>query len=175
MASDRAVFDDGVLRITRTGSPHVLAFAGEIDESNYWGLVDTLAQIAAELSEIHLDLAGVGYCDLAGLRAIVRLARPAANDKAPGDHPAGSHPAGSHPAGSHPAGSHPASDHPASDHPAGGGRRVVLHAVPPQLKTVLGILGWDSVAGLALDEPASGMAPRSGGLVDAGLPELGSL
>lgn len=150
MASDRAVFDDGVLRITRTGSPHVLAFAGEIDESNYWGLVDTLAQIAAELSEIHLDLAGVGYCDLAGLRAIVRLARPAANDRAPGDHPAG-------------------------DHPADGGRRVVLHAVPPQLKTVLGILGWDSVAGLALDEPASGMAPRSGGLVDAGLPEMGSL
>jgi hypothetical protein len=154
MASDRAVFDDGVLRITRTGSPHVLAFAGEIDESNYRGLVDTLAQIAAELSEIHLDLAGVGYCDLAGLRAIVHLARPAATDKAPGDHPAGDHPAGSH--------------------SPSGSRRVVLHAVPPQLKTVLGILGWDSVAGLAVDEPADGMAPRSGGLVDAGLPELGS-
>jgi ABC-type transporter Mla MlaB component len=137
MASGYAVYDDGVLRITRTGSPHVLALAGEIDESNYRGLVDTLRKIADELSEIHFDLAGVQYCDLAGLRAIVQLAG-AGTDGSPGGH---------------------------------GGRRVVLHAVPRRLKAVPGILGWDSTAGLAVEEPASGTAPRPAGLVAGGLIE----
>jgi hypothetical protein len=127
MASGYAVYDDGVLRITRTGSPHVLALAGEIDESNYRGLVDTLRKIADELSEIHFDLAGVQYCDLAGLRAIVQLAG-AGTDGSPGGH---------------------------------GGR----------LKAVPGILGWDSTAGLAVEEPASGTAPRPAGLVAGGLIE----
>ena len=31
---------------------------------------------AARYDEIHLDLSGLGYCDLAGLRAIVQLASP---------------------------------------------------------------------------------------------------
>jgi ABC-type transporter Mla MlaB component len=37
----------------------------------------------------------------------------------------------------------------------GGGdtRRVVLHEVPPQLATVLRIVGWDSTPGLAVDKP----------------------
>ena len=30
-------------------------------------------------------------------------------------------------------------------------RRVVLHEVPAQLETVLGIVGWDSVPGLVVD------------------------
>lgn len=133
MANDHAVFDDGVLRITCTDNPHVLALAGEIDESNYQGLVEVLAQIADEPGDLHFDLAGVDYCDLAGLRAIVRLTGSGSD---------------------------------------GGGhsRRVVLHAVPPQLKTVLGILGWDSAVGLATADPplAGSLAPRSGGLVEAG-------
>jgi anti-anti-sigma factor len=123
MTNDHAIFDDGVLQITRTGSQPVLAIAGEIDESNYRGLVDTLSQLAEEHGEIHFDLAGLDYCDLAGLRAIVRLAGPEVSSN------------------------------------GRESRRVVLHAVPPQLKTVLGILGWDSVAGLAIDEPASARAP----------------
>jgi ABC-type transporter Mla MlaB component len=68
-----AVYDDGVLRITRAGSPPVLALVGEIDESTYAGLVGALAEFTAGQGEIHLDLAGVDYCDLAGLRALVRL------------------------------------------------------------------------------------------------------
>jgi ABC-type transporter Mla MlaB component len=36
---------------------------------------------------------------------------------------------------------------------AGDGRRVVLHEVPPQLATVLRIVGWDATPGLALDQP----------------------
>lgn len=134
MANDHAVFDDGVLRITCTDNPHVVALAGEIDESNYQGLVEVLAQIADEPGDLHFDLAGVDYCDLAGLRAIVRLTGSA------------------------------------SGGPGGHTRRVVLHAVPPQLKTVLGILGWDSAVGLATADPplASALAPQSGSLAATG-------
>ncbi len=71
------VLDDGTLRITwRGGEPPILALAGEVDESSYPGLVAALTGAAARYDEIHLDLAGLGYCDLAGLRAIVRLASP---------------------------------------------------------------------------------------------------
>jgi anti-anti-sigma regulatory factor len=69
--SGHAVYDDGILRITRSGSPPVVALAGEIDEATYPGLVATLAQAVDEHGEVHFDLAGVEYCDLAGLRAIV--------------------------------------------------------------------------------------------------------
>lgn len=95
----------------------------------------TLAEFTARPGEVHFDLAAVEYCDLAGLRAIVRLAA-------------------------------------ANGHPAGTTRRVILHAVPQQLKKVLSILGWDSTAGLAMNEPANGGAQR-GGLAVANS-ELGS-
>jgi ABC-type transporter Mla MlaB component len=71
------VLDDGTLRITwQRGQPPIMALAGEVDESSYPGLVAALTGAAARYDEIHLDLAGLGYCDLAGLRAIVRLASP---------------------------------------------------------------------------------------------------
>jgi len=71
------VLDDGTLRITwRSGEPPTMVLAGEVDEASYPGLVAALTGAAAHYDEIHLDLAGLGYCDLAGLRAIVRLASP---------------------------------------------------------------------------------------------------
>jgi anti-anti-sigma factor len=71
------VLDDGTLRITwRSGEPPIMVLAGEVDEASYPGLVAALTGAAARYDEIHLDLAGLGYCDLAGLRAIVRLASP---------------------------------------------------------------------------------------------------
>jgi anti-anti-sigma regulatory factor len=69
--SGHVVYDDGVLRITRSGSPPVLALAGEIDEASYPGLLSALGQAADGQPEVHFDFAGVEYCDLAGLRAIV--------------------------------------------------------------------------------------------------------
>jgi anti-anti-sigma regulatory factor len=69
--SEQAVYDDGVLRVTRSGIPPVVALAGEIDESTYPGLVAALRAAVDRQSEIHFDFAGVAYCDLAGLRAIV--------------------------------------------------------------------------------------------------------
>jgi anti-anti-sigma factor len=103
-----SAYDDGVLRMTPVGSPPGLAIAGEIDEDTYPALVGKLAELAGT-AEIHLNLAGVKYCDLAGLRAIVRLA------------------------GAH-------------------GSRLVLHDLPPPLRTVLGIVGWDATPGLVIDQ-----------------------
>jgi anti-anti-sigma factor len=67
------VYDDGVLRMTSIGTPPGLAIAGEIDEETYPALVSKLEELAG-FPEIHLNLAAVTYCDLAGLRAIMRLA-----------------------------------------------------------------------------------------------------
>jgi ABC-type transporter Mla MlaB component len=74
---DGPAYDDGVLRITRTGPPSGLAIAGEIDESTYPALVTTLGELTRGQHEVHVHLGDVVYCDLAGLRAIVRLAGPA--------------------------------------------------------------------------------------------------
>jgi anti-anti-sigma factor len=67
-------YDNGVLRITEIASPAGLAITGEIDEATYPALVTSLHDIAERHHEFYLDLSGVSYCDLAGLRAIVRLA-----------------------------------------------------------------------------------------------------
>lgn len=114
MSASQPVYDNGVLRITRTASPPGLAIAGEIDESTYAALVQALDEIAPDQREVHIDLAEMVYCDLAGLRAIVRLA--AAND-------------------------------------TGTVRLVQLHDVPPQLRAVLEIIGWDTIPGLAVTGP----------------------
>lgn len=68
------VYDDGVLRITRTDRPPALAIAGEIDESTYAGLLGALQELAHGPGDVQVSLGGVTYCDLAGLRAIIRLA-----------------------------------------------------------------------------------------------------
>jgi anti-anti-sigma factor len=117
LGDEPPVYDDGVLRITRIPGPGPAAalaagpapgyaLAGEIDESTVSNLAGKLAQLAADLDEVHLDLAAVDYSDLAGLRVIVQL--------------------------------------------AAGRRRVVLHRVPPHLRAVLAIVGWDTVPGLVL-------------------------
>lgn len=110
--------DAQALRFSVAGNPPVLAIAGDIDEDTYPLLVRTLAELGG--SEIHLSLAGVEFCDLAGLRAIVALAGTGRDGPRPG--PDGPRP----------------------------GRRVVLHDVPPQLQTVLRIVGWDATAGLVI-------------------------
>jgi ABC-type transporter Mla MlaB component len=67
------VYDDGVLRMTSIKTPPGLAIAGEIDEDTYPALVSKLEELAG-FREVHINLAGVTYCDLAGLRAVIRLA-----------------------------------------------------------------------------------------------------
>jgi anti-anti-sigma factor len=70
----QAEYGGTALRITETDSPTGLVLAGEIDEDTYPALVAKLNELAAGVPEIHFDLAGLEYCDLAGLRAIIRLA-----------------------------------------------------------------------------------------------------
>src|ERR1035441_10209836 len=67
-----SVYDDGVLRMTSTGSPPVLVIEGEIDEDTYPALVPKLGELTGP-AEIQLTVAGGGYCDLAGLRAVILL------------------------------------------------------------------------------------------------------
>jgi hypothetical protein len=46
--------------------------------------------------------------------------------------------------------------------PGHGARRVVLHGVPPHLKAVLPIVGWECTPGLPPYERDSRIPPRSG-------------
>ena len=65
----QVLFDDGALRITRTTDG--LLLAGELDEGSDAGLIAALIEVAEEPREIHVDLAAVQYCDLAGLRVFI--------------------------------------------------------------------------------------------------------
>jgi ABC-type transporter Mla MlaB component len=134
MTGDCALYDDGVLRITTTDDPPGLAIAGEIDESTYAGLISALDKLTDGPAEIHVSLAAVSYCDLAGLRAIVRITGAESNG----------------------------ADGRGAARSGIGGRRVVLHGVSRPIKTVLQIVGWDSIPGLALDQPDS-IPPASAG------------
>ena len=84
MVVSQVAYDDGVLRITHTG-PADLAIAGEIDESTHSGLVRTLQQLASGQRSVQIDLGGVTYCDLAGMRSILSLGRTGPLDRPPGD------------------------------------------------------------------------------------------
>jgi anti-anti-sigma factor len=69
-----------------TSPPPTLHLAGDIDESTFPDLTNILAHTAAAGgSRIHVDLADVEYCDVAGLRAIISLASGGGEDQAPVD------------------------------------------------------------------------------------------
>jgi ABC-type transporter Mla MlaB component len=64
----------GALRMALTACPPGLAIGGDVDEATYPALVAKLEELARARDEVHADLSAVEFCDLAGLRAIVRLA-----------------------------------------------------------------------------------------------------
>jgi anti-anti-sigma regulatory factor len=70
------VLEEAHLRIHRTTEPAGLRIEGEVDAVNSGALSDAL--LAATKGEgdgdLHLDLSGVLFCDLAGIRAMVRAA-----------------------------------------------------------------------------------------------------
>jgi len=113
MASCCGAYYDVVLRVIWVGRPPVVLIAGEVDESRYAGLASTLEDLASCEGDIHLSLAELAFCDLPGLRAILRLARTGRADE--------------------------------------GGSRLVLHDVPPHLRMMLEILGWDCTPGLIIE------------------------
>jgi anti-anti-sigma factor len=108
LGDEPPVYDDGALRITQLPGPGSgYALAGEIDEAAFPALARRLDEIAADLDEVHLNLAALDYTDLAGLRVLVGL----------------------------------------SD---AGRRGVVLHQVPPHLRAILNIVGWDTAPGVVI-------------------------
>jgi ABC-type transporter Mla MlaB component len=64
----------GALRIAVMRDPRGLALGGDIDEETYPALVEALDRIPPDHASLHVDLSAVTFCDLPGLRAIVRLA-----------------------------------------------------------------------------------------------------
>lgn len=61
------VFDDGVLRITRTFRPRGLRLAGELDGARHYVFEDALRSVLKQGGEVHLDLAGLHFIDLGAL------------------------------------------------------------------------------------------------------------
>jgi ABC-type transporter Mla MlaB component len=64
----------GALQTAVMSDPPGLALGGDIDEETYPALVEALNHIPRDNASLHVDLSAVTFCDLAGLRAIVRLA-----------------------------------------------------------------------------------------------------
>lgn len=69
------VYADGLLRIARTGCPPGLRFAGDVDVSNVGAVHDALALVVADGGDVHLDLSGLDFCDVGGIRAMVATAQ----------------------------------------------------------------------------------------------------
>jgi anti-anti-sigma factor len=68
------VFDDGMLEIARAGDPPRLMISGEMDVSNADVVAGALARESAGRDEVSIDLSGVLFSDLAGLRALLDAA-----------------------------------------------------------------------------------------------------
>jgi anti-anti-sigma regulatory factor len=67
LPGDTEVTDDGQVYDT-------LVLGGDIDEDTHPALIEALSRIPRDNAGLHVDLSAVTFCDLAGLRAIVRLA-----------------------------------------------------------------------------------------------------
>jgi ABC-type transporter Mla MlaB component len=68
----RSVPGDGRLQVTwGAGPPPRLVLAGDIDLTTHADLTAALAKVADSTGQVHIDLAGVRFCDVAGLRVIL--------------------------------------------------------------------------------------------------------
>jgi anti-anti-sigma factor len=68
------VYADKNLVVTRTEEPIGLYFAGEIDVSNSHAVADSLGNASMDGADIHLDLSGLSFCDISGIRSLVDAA-----------------------------------------------------------------------------------------------------
>ena len=119
------LYDDGVLLIVPVADgPPGVVLAGEIDEQNRAGLATALGKLAAGHRQFYVDMAAVSYCDLAGLRVILRLGG--------GEDPGQPGPPGS----------------------PGQPGQVVLVRVPGYLEKIIRIVGWDHRPDISLRPPA---------------------
>jgi len=68
------VYADSHLVVTRTHEPAGLCFAGEIDSSNARAVADFLSNGLAGTDDIHLDMSGLSFCDVSGIRSLIEVA-----------------------------------------------------------------------------------------------------
>jgi anti-anti-sigma factor len=69
------VYADKQLVVTRTLTPIGLRFSGEIDINNCGAIATCLRAIAADEVDVHLDISGLLFCDISGIRAFVEAAQ----------------------------------------------------------------------------------------------------
>jgi ABC-type transporter Mla MlaB component len=75
-AEPNPLYDDPALRITPTYRPRGMRVVGTVDRTTCDGLAAALRRWAAsEPGDIHLDMSGLQFIDIAGLRALVNVAR----------------------------------------------------------------------------------------------------
>src|SRR6266545_4557588 len=67
-------FSDRTLRITRKLWPHGLCLQGEVDQANIAMLAAALATVVDSTEDVHLDLAGLEFIDVGGLRLLTETA-----------------------------------------------------------------------------------------------------
>lgn len=69
----------GEVEVTDDGQVYdTFVLGGDIDEETYPTLIEALSRVRRDNAVLHVDLSAVTFCDLAGLRAIVRLAESTA-------------------------------------------------------------------------------------------------
>ena len=68
------MYADKHLVVTRTVEPSGLYFAGEIDVSNSHAVAESLGNAAMDDADVHLDLTGLSFCDISGIRSLVDAA-----------------------------------------------------------------------------------------------------
>jgi anti-anti-sigma regulatory factor len=68
------VYADKQLVVSRTTSPDGLSFAGEIDASNSHAVGDSISSAQMPDRDIHVEVAGLIFCDISGIRAFVSAA-----------------------------------------------------------------------------------------------------
>jgi len=65
---------DGLLRISRTLDPPGLSLTGDIDASNVDTVSRWLDDAIARGGDVHIELGGLLFCDVGGMRAMVSAA-----------------------------------------------------------------------------------------------------
>jgi anti-anti-sigma factor len=68
------VYADKQLVVSLTTSPSGLSFAGEIDASNSHAVSAAIAGAQVPDQDIHVDVEGLVFCDISGIRAFVAAA-----------------------------------------------------------------------------------------------------
>jgi len=68
------IYADKQLVVTRTLAPYGLCFSGEIDITNTHAVPLALSMAFVRNGEMHLDVTGLIFCDISGIRSFVDAA-----------------------------------------------------------------------------------------------------